>query len=596
MTRVVLGLAIVTLAGTVTAAQSVQLQGAQGVPGGAVGVPAPFPGQPPGRPMRPPRDNQPPRTGTSTIRGQVLAAEDGQPLRRAVVRLMAAELREPRVASTDGDGRYELRDLPSGRYNLSAAKGSFVQLSYGQTRPFEPGRPVEVGDNQIVDKIDFRLPRGGVITGRVLDEFGEPISDVQVSPVRYQFMPGGRRPMPAGRVSSTNDIGEFRIFGLPPGQYFVSASTRGGFMGGGGGIAISLDNSDGRAGYAPTYYPGTTDPSAAQAIDVTAGQTVSNITLTLVPTRSARITGTVVDSQGRPIRTGMVMAMPRSVAGMAMSGGPSVGQIGPDGSFAISNVVPGDYVLRSNPGMPDPSNVAEVTMAAVTVAGADIDGIVLAPVAMGTITGRVILDGPISTPLDPTTVRLMATPLDPDMMSFSIAGMPPQLKDDFSFEVKAAPGRTVIRAMPPPASDWVLKSIKVRGEDVTDSGVEMGAGQNIEGVEVELTNRPSTVSGRVTNAKGDAVKDYSVLLFSQDKERWALSGGRHVALGRPDQDGTYRARSLPPGSYYAVALDYVDQTAWRDPDFLDSIRASATAFTLRDAEAKVLDLKMTIRQ
>ena len=88
------------------------------------------------------------------------------------------------------------------------------------------GKSLKVGDKQVVEKIDFTLPRGAVITGRVLDEYGEPIADVQVSALRNQFTALGRRPVNAAAICATNDIGEFRLFGLSPGQYFCLRPAR----------------------------------------------------------------------------------------------------------------------------------------------------------------------------------------------------------------------------------------------------------------------------------------------------------------------------------------------------------------------------------
>ncbi len=195
----------------------------------------------------PPRDNTP-KTGTAVLRGRIVAADTGQPLRKAQVRIFSPELRENRTTTTDVQGRYEFKELPAGRYTINANKGSYVTLSYGQTRPFEAGKPLEVQNGQTVERVDFSLPRGGIIAGRILDEFGEPMSDVQVAAQRYQYMQG-RRLLPAGRPAMTNDIGEFRVFGLAPGQYYLSANLRNGMMG----------DTDDRSGYAPTYYPGTAD-------------------------------------------------------------------------------------------------------------------------------------------------------------------------------------------------------------------------------------------------------------------------------------------------------------------------------------------------
>jgi len=97
--------------------------------------------QPPA-PPGPPRDNaQPAKPGTATLRGHVVGADSGQPLRKAQVRVFAPNLRENRMTTTDADGKFEFKELPAGRYTVTAQKGSYVSLQYGQQRPFEPGRP-----------------------------------------------------------------------------------------------------------------------------------------------------------------------------------------------------------------------------------------------------------------------------------------------------------------------------------------------------------------------------------------------------------------------------------------------------------------------
>src|SRR5258708_2101110 len=162
------------------------------------------PGQPP---QLPPRDpTQPAKTGSATIRGHVVAADSGQPLRKAQVRIVSGELRENRLVTTDVDGKFEFKEVVPGRYNVSASKGSYVSLQYGQQRPFEPGKPLEILATQTIEKVDFALPRGAIITGRVLDEFGEPLPDAMVSVQRYQNV-GGQPPLlPARRPGPPTDL------------------------------------------------------------------------------------------------------------------------------------------------------------------------------------------------------------------------------------------------------------------------------------------------------------------------------------------------------------------------------------------------------
>ena len=231
------------------------------------------PGQLPARDAQ-----QPAKPGTAILRGRVYAADTGQPLRKAQVRIIsnappaAGQPPENRLTTTDANGSYEFKELRPGRYSLNAQKGSYVSLQWGQQRPNEPGKPLDILDGQTIEKVDFALPRGGVITGRIFDEFGEPISDVQVAAMRFQNVNGGRRLVNSGRIAQTNDIGEFRIFALAPGDYYVSATLRN---------FNPLAKSDDRTGYAPTYYPGTPDVAGAQKLSVAAGQTITEITVSL---------------------------------------------------------------------------------------------------------------------------------------------------------------------------------------------------------------------------------------------------------------------------------------------------------------------------
>jgi len=528
-------------------------------------------------PQRPARDNQP-KTGTARVRGHVYAADNGTPLRRAQVRLFAPELRDQRVTATDERGAYEFKDLPAGRFNVSASKGSYVSLQYGQTRPMQGGTPLNVLDGQIIEKVDFALPRGSVITGRVLDEFGEPVADVQVFPMQSRFMQGSRRLMPVGRNGQTNDIGEYRIFGLSPGQYYVSATIRN-FNGG---------DSDDHNGYAPTYYPGTANGSEAQRVTVDVGQTISEINITLVATRTAKITGTVIDAQGRPVAQGFVNAMPRNSGGMFF--GPMGGGQIRDGTFTISGVAPGDYTLRANIGNGFGSDGRpEFATAAVSVSGEDISGVRLATMQMVTVTGRIVVLDPAAGSSLKAPIRINFSPINPDDQMF-MPGGGTSVKDDFTFEAKVAPGKFRV-FVGGPMPGWAVHAVHQNGVDVIDSGVEVAPGSETSGIEIEFTNHLSELSGLVTNARGEVARDYTVLVFSQDREQWT-GNTRYRNRGRPDQEGRFKIRALPAGRYYAVALENIDPSDGDDPDYLDRIRTRATMFTLNDGETKTLDLKL----
>src|SRR5437773_8409084 len=181
-------------------------------------------------PQQPARDTPaqkqeaaPPPAGL--IAGRVLAADSGRPVKRARVFATAAELPGGRAMLTDENGAFDLTELPAGRYTLTVSKSGFISLSYGQRRPLQAGTPLQLGDGQQLKGVDFHLPRGGVISGRVVDEDGEPVPGATVRVLRYQYLQGDRRLTPAGS-GQTDDRGQYRVWGLMPGDYYVNALTR----------------------------------------------------------------------------------------------------------------------------------------------------------------------------------------------------------------------------------------------------------------------------------------------------------------------------------------------------------------------------------
>jgi hypothetical protein len=425
--------------------------------------------------------------------------------------------------------------------------------------------------------VDFSLPRGSVIAGRILDEFGEPMSDVQVAAQRYQYFQGRRRLVPAGRTGTTNDIGEFRVFGLAPGQYYLSATLRNMQM---------MTDTDDRSGYAPTYYPDTPDVQRAQKITLGLGQLISDLAMTLTPTRTARITGTASDSQGRPL-TGFIMMLQRSGGGFMGSGG---GQVRPDGTFSIGGVAPGEYTLQVNA----PGDSAEFAAADITVAGDDLSDVQIVGTKPVTVTGRMVIDPAAALSFRPSMYRVFATPVQELMMGGSSPGT---VNEDLTFSLKARPGLMRIGIAPaapgPEGAAFTQRAVRVNGVDIIDTGIEIKRNGDVTGLEIEMTNHVAALSGTVTNARGEAVKDYAVVIFPQDRDRWGVTGVRYVKSGRPDQEGRFKIDAVPPGDYAAVALDYIEPGESSDPEFLERVRMRATPFSIGEGETKTLDLKLS---
>jgi len=530
-------------------------------------------------PQTPARDAAGPRkTGSAVVRGRVIAADNGQPLRKAQVRISSPELRESRVSTTGTDGKYEFKELPAGRYSLSVSKGSYVTLSYGQTRPFESGKPLEIQDAQTMEKVDFALPRGSIVTGRIVDEFGEPATDVMVMLQRFSYVGGRRRLVGAGRSASTNDIGEFRLFAIPPGQYYLTATMRS-FNG-------SFDTSDDRSGYAPTYFPGTPNIAEAQRVTLAVGQTLTDLNMSLIPTKLARISGIAVDSQGRAIG-GMVMPRLKSDDMSGFNFLPPA-QIRPDGTFIINGVSAGAYTLQASFRMG--ANDGESASVDVTVNGEDVSDVRLVGSKRLTVTGRFIVDAAIASALQPAAIQVMLM-APPNESGVSMGGGMGTVHDDLTFEAKTQPGvmRLSVSSLP---TGWGMRAVRYKGVDVIDSGIDFHPNEDVSDIEVELTNHMPEVSGQVTNARGNVVKDYTVVLFPEDRDKWTASNARYLRSGRPDQDGRFKLTGLPAGRFYVVALDQVEQGEWMDPDFLERARSKASTISVGDGETKSIDLRV----
>jgi protocatechuate 3,4-dioxygenase beta subunit len=547
---------------------------AQGVVGSTLGsVPNPAP-QRPSTPGTDPGGAPVTPTGTATLRGHIFAADSGQPLRKAQVRIVAGEIRENRLTTTDADGKYEFTEVLAGRYTVSASKGSFVNLSYGQLRPFDAGKPLEIRDGQTVERVDIALPRGSVVTGRILDEYGEPMPEVQVALQRYQFMQGQRRLIPAGRRASTDDMGEFRLFGIPPGQYILSATWIHNNI---GSSAPPVDNT----AYAPVYFPGTNIPAQAQRLTLAIGQQVDEVVMAMRPMKATRISGSVTTSDGKPF-AGMLLVAQTDTGGFEMQ---SAAPVRPDGKFELAGLAPGEYLLRAQSrGGSDEGT--ETASEKVTAAGEDIADLHLVAIKPSAITGRFVVDPAAAGA--PPTLSVGATSMDPSTPNFG--GTTSRNSDDGTFVLKAPPGRMRLFLLNSPAG-WTIRSVHANSVDVTDTGIEVKANQDVGGVEIELTNRLTSLSGIVTNSRGEAAKDYVAVAFARDRARWT-GISRYQMTGRPDQDGRYKITGLPSGDYYIVALESMEPGAAGDPDFLESIRQSATMFSLNEAETKSIDLRL----
>ena len=567
---------------------------AQPAPAGAPRPQGPGGGRQQNAPI-PPRDGrqaEAPR-GTAAIRGIVVAADNGTPVRRAQIRASAPGA-GTRVATTDAQGRFEIRELAAGRYTVSASKAGFVALQYGQRRPAESGTPIEIGDGQMLDKLVIALPRGSVISGRITDEFGEPVANALVMGMRYGYVAGAKRLMPApgeNTRDTTDDQGQFRLFGLSPGEYVVSATLR-------TGGPEATDPAGETPGYAPTYFPGTGNVLDAQRIALGLTQEQAGVSFSLLATRLVRVSGAILNSQGAPATGGMVMLTPAAArigAGAMMQ--TMSGRVEQGGQFRITGVPPGRYLAQvramdfRGPAAGRggrPMDAGEIGRQEVTVGGEDLDGLVIITAPGGRVTGQIVVESGTTAQLRMQQVSVTARAADVEP-GLPAGNAPSRVNDDGTFEITNVFDPRLFRVNLP--QGWNLKSITLNGQDITDTPVDIPPGQTLAGVRIVLTDKSTEVSGRVTDIRGDAVTDATVIVFPADDTRWTFQS-RFVRTARPDLDGRYQIRGLPPlDKYLVVAVQGLEDGQASNPEYLATIREAATSFSLTDAQTRVMDLR-----
>ena len=544
----------------------------------------------PGRGQRParatPQRAEAPR-GTAVLKGQIITADNGQPIRRAQVRISSPDARESRVAATDAQGRFEIRELPAGRYNMTASKGGFVTLQFGQRRPSESGTPIELGDAQTLDKITIALPRGSVLGGRITDEFGEPVANASVTAWRYAFAAGVRRMVPASGANArdtTDDQGSFRLFGLPPGEYYVSATLRT------GGPEVT-DPMGELSGYAATYYPGTTSIAEAQRVTLAVSQEHTGVHFGLIATRLVRVSGQVIMSNGAPAPNGNVMLVPVSSSGgraMIMQQGGAGNRISQDGTFRLPNVAPGRYQLQSRAMA---SQTFELARMDLMVGSENVEGITMVTSPGAIVTGNVVSDTGEPFDFRASQLQVSARSASPETQGPGPGpGGGTRMGDDFTFTIRNVSDAVLIRTSTP--QGWLLKAVVVNGQDVTDTPIEFAPGQTTGGVQVVMTKKIASLSGAVMDARGNPALDATVVVFPADDKLWTFQS-RFIRAARPDQDGRYRISALPsPGQYLAVAVQGLEDGQAGDPDFLNAAREAATKFDLAEGETKSVDVKL----
>lgn len=543
------------------------------------------------QPPQPPRDPRAAQVkGTGSISGRVLAEDTGMPIRRALVTLSA----QRRAVYADHEGRYRFAELPPGKYTIFVNPGShradYQSMPYGATLSDVTGmpmriEPIELSDGQQLENIDITLPRSGVITGTVLGMDGEPLARFSVGAL---LLRPGAEPMQRGGTS-TDDRGQFRLFGLPPGDYVVRANPSPGGM---GGPQTEIEGEP--TGYAPTYAPGTAALDQAMRVRLARGGEVT-VDIRLMETRVFRIAGIVLNSKGEAGRNSSVMLTRANEMGSSFGS-----SVSPTGEFTFRNVPPGSYelvgrsmpqqptgpgMIRMGPGGPEGQEYASVN---VEVGNSDVENVLISTRPGATVIGRIVLEG-----VPPEGLKANIFVQNAERRQF----MGPAVVEvtDLSFTLKNVFTPILLRGSAG-GPGWGLKAVMLRGRDITDVPTAF-TDQDSGHVQIVFTSSAPSIEGVVTDHLGQPVTEATVLLFGEDEATWAPMGpylSSYFRRGGLAKDGKYKFAGLREGRYFAVAVPLALGMNAGQPtkEFLESLSKVATRVVLNPGETRTVDLPL----
>lgn len=527
--------------------------------------------------VQPPANPQPTRPeDRCSIEGQVVNAQTGEPLKKAHVRLFGNDGQQNNNYSTttDAGGHFVIQEIDPGTYTVFAERNGFTQAQYGVRGTSRGAMPLPLGAGQRMRDVNFRLLPFGVIAGRVLDENGEPVEHVLVTATRYAH--GRNQGAQAGNGGQTDDLGEYRIFGLEPGKYYLSATYRQQNM-------MAQDRTPADTpdeGYAPTFYPGTIEATAAVAIDVVPGAQLRGIDVALRKTRTVRIRGKVINGLGERLPQGVFLTLlPREKAGMGFYPRAMAPVRNADGTFELRGVTPGSYTLMAQCW--DEGKVYFARQS-VDVGNNNVDNVGLLLSTGMDLKGTVRTEGPDGAVLG--NLQISLAPQEGVRMGMQGA----KVGDDRSFSLSNVPASIYtinVHGMP---ETFYIKSIRMGDADGLESGLDLthgGAGM----LEILLSPNGGQVDGSVGDLKEAAGSSAVVVLAPEGRRRDQTT---FFKMANTDAQGHFTMKGIAPGEYKLFAWAQIDDGDYQDPEFLKPYENQGEAVTIRENSRESVPLKL----
>jgi hypothetical protein len=469
------------------------------------------------------------------VEGTVLNTATSQPVVKAWVTLRAQSGAYAATSSvTDAQGHFVFMNLSGGAYWIEAQRDNFLKDS---------GAPLTLAPGEVRKDLLLRITPYGAIAGHVRTEEGDPISNLRVTAMVYEYRTGGRQ-LVSRSSTTTNDLGEYRLFGLIAGKYFLRTEQR--TTPGAGDI------------YPATYYPGATDASGAAPLELGAGQELRDKDLVLYRTHAWTIRGKVAIPPGAS----------RIVVSLNENGMTSAGVDETTGAFELRGVAPGAYILTAYGGAGEKTYIARQP---IQVTARDIDDIELRLTPYVDLKGVLRIEG--------------RTSIEPSQLSIGMQGITASVKENGTFTFRDVPP-DIYRPTVGGAEDLFVKGIRCGPADVTESGVDLTGGAACD-LAITVSANGGQIQGSVEDDQGQPVKAVTVTLVAQGTRRTDL-----FKQTTSDAGGHFKLVGVAPGSYRLYAWEAVDFNAVRyDPDFVKPYESLGQSLQIVEAARENVSLR-----